>query len=96
MSQFINLGDEIRWAFVPVRPIENPESVKILTSFTKDPYNIFGANDKFTDQLFDLNSEIDQDVKDMIAESCSNYDTEFESYYEIGLVVAVKDQVEAA
>ncbi len=94
MSKFHDIGDDYHWAFASIAHIDKPETVEIFTSFTKNPYCIFGTHAKFITQLELLNKELNDTVIEMInSEPCSDYAVQFCSYYQIGMVVAVKDRM---
>jgi hypothetical protein len=95
MSKFHDIGDVYHWAFVSTSHIDKPETVEIYTTFTKDPHSIFGTHAKFDPELQLLNKELNATVNEMInSEPCSDYAVQFCSYYQIGMVVAVKDRID--
>ncbi|OXA61734.1 putative ATP-dependent RNA helicase TDRD12 isoform X2 [Folsomia candida] len=94
MSKFHNIGDEYQWAFVATSSVEKPQTVEIWTSFTIDPSCIIGTNGKFDSQLNAVNKELNDHISEMISDRCPDYAKEFSSYYQEGMVVAVKDQID--
>lgn len=94
MSKFHDIGDDYQWAFVTTCRIENPETVEFWMSLTKNPHCIFGTNGKFDNELTAVTCELDDSISELIGDRCADYATQFASYYQKGMVVAVKERVE--
>ncbi len=87
-------GDKFEWAFVPkFRPEVESRLTRVWVLNIISPSEIFVQRDEFIEQLDDLDKELDAHVNSAIQEKYPNYRTLFASYYEVGMVVAVEEQV---
>jgi hypothetical protein len=93
MSTLFNLEDNYHWAFLKISQVDFPERNEVWTSFTQNPYFVFGTSKKFDDQLDALQEELNDEICELISEKCASYQTCFSDWYKKGLVVAVKDRV---
>ncbi|OXA45217.1 Lactase-phlorizin hydrolase [Folsomia candida] len=93
MSQFFGYGEKFEWAFVPTSTPENPKSFAMWSTFTRNPYCIFATQTKFEKLLDAVNTELDACIKGHISGRCSQYNKQFKTWYQSGLMVAVKDRI---
>jgi len=93
LPSFFQLGDDINWAYLVVNDSEIDMS-SFWPTYTKDPYNIFGVQDKFTEQLDNLENDVHNYGVQMISELCQNYAIKFATMYAPDVMVVAYDSLD--
>ena len=88
-------GDKIQWAFLPKFREESDNCLlKVWTNDVASPSVIFVSRDDFIDKLENLDKELGAHITSSIQEVYPNYNSIFSNYYEVQMVVAVREPID--
>jgi hypothetical protein len=72
----------------------NRDAITLLSTFTQDPYHIFGVRSKFEHELIKLENDITVFATEMTQDICKTYAIKFASHYEPDMLILAVDREE--